>query len=53
MSFCRYIVLEVLARRSEGGQIVKELNSIRGGKCLDDAKGGSWFERRVKRRCST
>ena len=28
------------SRRSEGGQIVQELNPIREGECWDDAKGG-------------
>ena len=49
-------ILKKRSRRSEGGQIVQELNSIREGKYWDDAKGGwiaSWFERRVRRRCST
>ena len=32
-----------LDRRSEGGQIVQELNSIREGKYWDDAKGG-WLD---------
>ena len=31
------------SRRSEGGQIVQELNSIRDGKYWDDAKGG-WLD---------
>ena len=34
-------ILKKRSRRSEGGQIVQELNSIREGKYWDDAKGGS------------
>ena len=36
-------ILKKRSRRSEGGQIVQELNSIREGKHWDDAKGG-WLD---------
>ena len=36
-------ILKRRSRRSEGGQIVQELNSIREGKYWDDAKGG-WVD---------
>ena len=36
-------ILKKRSRGSESGQIVQELNSIRVGKCLDDAKGG-WLD---------
>ena len=36
-------ILKKRSRRSEGGQIVQELNSIREGKYWDDAKGG-WLD---------
>ena len=36
-------ILKKRSRRSEGGQIVQELNSIREGKYCDDAKGG-WLD---------
>ena len=36
-------ILKKRSRRSEGGQIVQELNSIREGKYLDDVNGG-WLD---------
>ena len=36
-------ILKKRSRRSEDGQIVQELNSIREGKYWDDAKGG-WLD---------
>ena len=42
-------VLKKRSRRSEGGQIVQELNSIREGKYWDDAKGG-WLDPVLVRR---
>ena len=36
-------ILKKRSRRSEGGQILQELNSIREGKYWDDAKGG-WLD---------
>ena len=36
-------ILKSCSRRSEGGQIVKELNSVREGRYWDDAKG-RWLD---------
>ena len=36
-------ILKRRSRRSEGGQIAQELNSIRERKCWDDVEGG-WFD---------
>ena len=50
-------ILKKRSRRSEGGQIVQELNSVREESTAtmpkEDGWIPSWFERRVKRRCST